>query len=160
MVHRLAIPEDLDFVYAIYMDEHSNPYLTYDVMEKKDFERLYEELLTTHTLYIAEEKGQSIGTYRLVPRQFRQAHTVYMGSFGISGALKGKGYGFAILEQIKKNVQQNGQSRIELTVDPDNEAAIHLYKKAGFEIEGTIRNSYKLKTTGLFYDEYLMAVLL
>ena len=160
MHSRLATHKDFDFIYDIYMDERSNPYLTYDFMEKKDFKKIYEDLLATHTLYIAEENGQPIGTYRLVPKQYRQAHTVYLGSFGVAHALKGKGYGFKILEEIKKNVQQNGQSRIELTVDLDNDAAIHLYKKAGFETEGIIRNSYRLSATGLLYDEYLMAVLL
>ena len=160
MHHRLATNKDLDFIYNIYMDEHSNPYLTYDSMEKKDFEKIYAELIATSTLYVVEEKIHTVGTYRLIPKHYRQAHCVYLGSFGIPHVLKGKGYGFKILESIKQNVQQNGQSRIELTVDVNNEAAINLYKKAGFEIEGTIRNSYRLSATSRFYDEYAMAVLL
>jgi putative acetyltransferase len=160
MQHRLATDNDLDFIYDIYMDEHSNPYLTYDFMEKNDFEKIYAELLATKTLYVVEQDGRAIGTYRLIPKHYRQAHTVYLGSFGIPHSIKGKGYGFKILESLKENVKRNGQSRIELTVDIDNTAAIHLYKKAGFETEGTMRNNYKLNATGLFYDEYLMAVLL
>lgn len=160
MQHRLATANDLDFIYAIYMDEHSNPYLTYDFMEKEDFEKIYTELLATKTLFVAEGGGRSLGTYRIIPKHYRQAHTVYLGSFGIPHSLQGKGYGFRILEDIKGLVKQNGQSRIELTVDVTNLAAIHLYKKAGFETEGIIRHSYKLASTGKFYDEFLMAVLL
>ena len=44
-------------------------------------------------------------------------------------------------------------------MDVSNAGAIALYKKMGFEIEGIVRNSYKLSSTNKFYDEYLMAVL-
>ena len=160
MQHRLATPADLDFVYQIYMDEQGNKFLTYDPMERLAFAPLYENLLASGTLYVAEEGGRRIGTYRLIPKQYRQAHVVYLGSLGIDPDLKGRGYGSLLLEDIKEAVCWSGRSRIELTVDLDNEAALRLYKKAGFQIEGIIRNSYKLAATGQFYDEYLMAVLL
>lgn len=160
MDHRLATTSDLDFIYGIYMDEHSNPYLTYDYMEKKEFEKIYAALLGTGTLFVAENDGQPVGTYRITPKDYRQAHIVYLGSFGISHLLKGKGYGFKMLQYIKQHVNENGQWRIELTVDVNNTAAIYLYKKAGFEIEGTLRMSCKLASTGKFHDELLMAVLL
>ena len=160
MLHRFAIQADIDFVYGIYMDPDSNPYLTYDVMSKEDFKEVFRHLLATNTLYIVQDNETSLGTYRLISKENRQAHCVYLGSFGISYNLKGKGYGFKILEGIKENVKKIGQSRIELTVDVQNKAAIHLYQKAGFNIEGTVRKSYKLSSTGQFYDEFLMAVLL
>ena len=160
MVHRLATQNDLDFIYGIYMDEESNKYLTYDFMNKATFQPIYTSLLESGTLYIAEDKGTPIGTYRLVPKQYRQAHSVYLGSLGIDSAYKGKGYGYPLLEGIKELARQKGWTRIELTVDLDNEVAIHLYGKAGFEIEGTIRNSYKRSTAKGFFNEYLMAVLL
>lgn len=160
MQHRLATHKDFDFIYDIYMDQTSNPYLTYDFMEKKDFKKIYASLLDTHTLFVVEDNKQLVGTYRLIPKQYRQEHCVYLGSFGVPQALRGKGYGWAILEGIREKAQQNGLSRIELTVDLHNQAAIYLYQKAGFEIEGTIRNSYRLKATNRFYDEYLMALIL
>jgi RimJ/RimL family protein N-acetyltransferase len=45
-------------------------------------------------------------------------------------------------------------------VDKYNTRAINLYKKAGFEIEGTIQRSYKLSQSNEYYDEYLMGLLL
>lgn len=160
MQHRLATSGDFEFVYRVYMDEGSNKYLTYDPMDRQDFAVIYEDLLASGTLYVAEEEGRPIGTYRLIPKQYRQAHAVYLGSFGIDPGRKGQGYGYTLLQDIKESVRRSGRSRIELTVDLDNYAALHLYKKAGFQVEGTIRNSYKLAATGRFYDEYLMAVLL
>ncbi len=46
-------------------------------------------------------------------------------------------------------------SRLELQVYTDNEAAIGLYKKFGFEIEGTLRRmSFR---DGQYVDAYAMA---
>lgn len=45
--------------------------------------------------------------------------------------------------------------RVELTVFVDNEKAIALYKKMGFEVEGTKRCA--VVRNGVFADEYMMA---
>lgn len=46
-------------------------------------------------------------------------------------------------------------SRLELEVQVDNEAAIRLYKKFGFEIEGTLRKyTYR---DGEYVDVFAMA---
>jgi RimJ/RimL family protein N-acetyltransferase len=160
MQHRLATDSDFDFIYRIYMDKEANKYLTYDPMDEKPFAAVYAGLLASNTLFVVEDGERLIGTYRLIPKQFRQAHTVYLGSFGIDPSLKGKGYGYAVLKGIREEAMRRGWSRIELTVDLDNQAAVHLYQKAGFEIEGIIRNSYKRSTTNRFYNEYMMAWLL
>ena len=160
MISRLAQIIDFDFVYDIYMDEEANPYLTFDYMEREAFTEIYSRLLQTNTLYIAEDEGERVGTYRLIPKENRQAHCLYLGSFGVKPSAKGKGYGYRILEALKEDSQKQGFVRLELTVDINNERAIHTYQKAGFEIEGRIRKSYKLASTGQYYDEYLMAVLL
>jgi len=160
MLTRLAQIDDFDFVYDIYMDEEANPYLTFDYMEREAFKIIYESLLQTHSLFIAEDNGERVGTYRLIPKENRQAHCLYLGSFGVKSSFKGKGYGSRIVETIKQYSQQKGFIRLELTVDINNQRAIHTYQRAGFEIEGHIRKSYRLAATGQFYDEYLMAVLL
>lgn len=160
MVCRLAQINDFDFVYDIYMDEEANPYLTFDPMEREAFKQLYNSLLQTNTLYIAEDGADRVGTYRLIPKENRQAHCLYLGSFGVKPSIKGKGYGYQILETIKQDSREQGYLRLELTVDVKNDRAIKAYEKAGFEIEGRIRKSYKLAATGEYYDEYLMAVLL
>jgi putative acetyltransferase len=48
-----------------------------------------------------------------------------------------------------------GVLRIELTVYADNDVAIRLYRKFGFEVEGTSR-SYALRD-GVFVDALAMA---
>ncbi|ANE49162.1 GNAT family N-acetyltransferase [Flavisolibacter tropicus] len=160
MTSRLAQPSDFDFIYDIYMDEEANPQLTFDPMGREAFKTIYDGLLQTHTLYVAEEDGERVGTYRLIPKQYRQAHILYLGSFGVQPTDKGKGYGYRILEEIKQRSKEQGFLRLELTVEVNNDRAIHVYQKAGFEMEGRIRKSSRLDSTGDYYDEYLMAILL
>ncbi|MFC0774768.1 GNAT family N-acetyltransferase [Terrimonas alba] len=160
MKYRPANTKDRQIIYQLYMEESANPFLTYDYMNETDFESLYKKLLKTDTLFVAEENKEIIATYRLISKTDRQAHTVYLGGFTIRKDRQGRGYGKQILDHIKAYLIDSGKSRIELTVDIHNAAAISLYKKAGFEIEGQVRNSYKRSDTGKYYDEYLMGVLL
>ena len=158
--YRLASEKDFDAVYDLYMDKESNPYLTYDPMDRKAFEKVFEELLKTNTLYVAELDNETIGCYRLIPKTFRQAHIIYLGGFVIKSSLKGKGIGTKVLSHIKEEASRNGIRRIELSVSLINEGAINAYKKAGFEIEGKIRMSYRLSDTNQYYDEHLMGLIL
>lgn len=159
MTHRLATEKDFEEVYELYMHEQSNPYLTYDPMDIGLFSPIFTNLLKKGTLSVVEEDDRVIATYQLIPKSDRQAHTMYLGGFTIHPSLQGKGYGTTILDSIKNNLFSNGFSRLELTVDVNNVPAIALYKKIGFEIEGRIRNSYRLSTTEEFYDEYLMGLI-
>jgi RimJ/RimL family protein N-acetyltransferase len=158
--HRPASLKDFDAVYGLYMDEETNLFLTYDPMEKKAFEPLYIELLTTGTLYVADLNGEVAASYRLIPKTHRQSDTVYLGGFVIKPSLKGKGLGTQALQHIRDKALEKGVKRIELTVDLHNEAAINLYKKLGFVTEGIVRKSYKLSSGNEYYDEYLMGLVL
>jgi len=160
MVHRLANIGDFDVVYDLYMDDDANPYLTYDRMGREDFDPIFHSLLKTQTLYVAELNAAVIGTYRLVPKTHRQRHTAYLGGFSIRKSMKGKGLGAEMLYDIKQACIVKGMKRLELTVDINNPPALALYKKIGFEYEGTLRKSYTVGESGKFYDEYLMALIL
>ena len=74
--------------------------------------------------------------------------------------MKGRGIGTKILNHIIQLVGNEGKTRIELTVDTENEKAIKLYEKIGFVIEGRIRNSYKRFPENRYFDEYLMGLIL
>ena len=156
---RNAIPGDQKRVFELYMDEKANPYLTYDPMPEKDFTTLFNELVASQTLFVAMVNDSIAGTFRLIPKSHRQSHVLYLGSFVIDTPFQGKGIGSLSMDYIKEYARTKGFKRIELTVDLNNEAAIHLYKKSGFGIEGVVRKSYRLQSTGLYYDEYLMALL-
>jgi putative acetyltransferase len=68
----------------------------------------------------------------------------------------GKGVGTALMKAaIDLADNWLNLSRLELTVYTDNEPALRLYKKLGFEIEGTLRK-YAFRD-GQYVDAYTMA---
>ena len=77
---------------------------------------------------------------------------------GILKKYTNQGIGTAFFQYLDAWAQEQKVNRLELTVVCENEAAVHLYKKAGFEIEGTKRMSFRLN--GKFLDEYYMAKLI
>jgi L-phenylalanine/L-methionine N-acetyltransferase len=69
---------------------------------------------------------------------------------------QGKGVGSSLMEAILDLADQwLNLARLELTVYVDNAAAVRLYQKFGFEIEGTLRN-YSFRN-GSYVDVYTMA---
>jgi RimJ/RimL family protein N-acetyltransferase len=53
---------------------------------------------------------------------------------------RGKGYGFAAMQLLIRHAFDNmGLRRIHLTLLEGNTAALRLYKKCGFQVEGTLR---------------------
>ena len=158
--YRLASQADVDVVYHLFMDEASNPYLTYDPMDRESFKKIYDGLLDTGTLYVVETGAIVIGSFRLIPKHDRQAHCVYLGGFVVDSSMKGQGIGTRILRYITQLVRDQGKTRIELTVDIENKPAIKLYEKIGFVIEGRVRNSYKRFPENRYLDEYLMGLIL
>ncbi len=89
-----------------------------------------------------------------------KARLEHIGNFGISIAKPywGKGIAEKMLEILIKWASLGGIARLELQVLTENERAISLYKKFGFEIEGTIRRAHKI--TNNFYDAHIMSLLL
>ncbi len=106
-------------------------------------------------LQIAVEDGKMIGYIWAECGEFRRiAHTAYI----VTGVLKeytNKGIGTAFFRKLMNWAEKNGIVRLELTVECDNSAAIHLYEKSGFQIEGIRRKS--MFVGGNFVDEYYMA---
>ncbi|OPJ56636.1 GNAT family N-acetyltransferase [Clostridium oryzae] len=66
-----------------------------------------------------------------------------------------KGIGNALIKEIIGQAKQIGYEQIELGVFLDNEKAIALYKKHGFEVWGSTKNAFKLKD-GTYRDEVVM----
>lgn len=121
------------------------------------FRKRAAELPQTDHILVAEMDGKVVGNCALIgySRHVRRRHAV---SFGITvhDDYAGKGVGSALMEaalDLADNWLQ--YSRIELTVFTDNAEAIALYKKYGFEIEGT-HKAYAFRNGG-FADVYAMA---
>jgi putative acetyltransferase len=106
---------------------------------------------------MASVDGEVVGHLNLKssPHSPRRKHAASIG-MGVHDAWQGKGVGTALMEaMIELADRWLNLTRIELSVWTDNEPAIRLYKKFGFEIEGTLRN-YGFRD-GQFADVYYMA---
>ncbi|KDN29920.1 GCN5 family acetyltransferase [Vibrio fortis] len=87
--------------------------------------------------YVALYQGEVIGNLGLeVCANPRRRHVASLG-MGVKDNFAGKGVGSALL-QTAVDLCDNwiNIKRLELTVYTDNEQAINLYKKFGFQIEG------------------------
>ena len=69
----------------------------------------------------------------------------------------GVGLGTAMTETILSIAKQEGLHRIGLHVVEDNVAAVKLYKKLGFVIEGTIRDAY-YGADGKYHNMLVMGI--
>ncbi|MDY0407846.1 GNAT family N-acetyltransferase [Virgibacillus soli] len=107
------------------------------------------------TVFVAEKNKELAGyLFAKGGSARRNKHVVYI-VIGILKEYRGQGIGSKLFSTLEQWAFKNGFTRLELTVVKKNEPAIALYKKAGFEIEGTKRKS--LQIDGEFIDEYYMS---
>ena len=114
---------------------------------------------TTEGIYtlVAVVDNKVVGLLGLetFPNKPRRAH---VGTFGISvhDDWQGQGIGGALMRACL-DLADNwlNLTRLELEVYADNEAAIHLYQRFGFELEGTLRqHAFR---DGQYVDSIMMA---
>ena len=106
-------------------------------------------------LLVAEIEGEVVGVIGLHPSSRpRVNHKAEVGMM-VRDDWKGKGVGAALMQAVIELADKwLNLTRIELTVFTDNESAIALYRKFGFEIEGTLRK-YAFRD-GEFVDAFAM----
>lgn len=105
---------------------------------------------------VAEVDGEIVGCLGLhTTIRPRIRHKADFG-MNVRDDWQGKGVGSALMQALIDLADKwLNLTRLELTVYTDNEAAIALYKKFGFEIEGTHRK-FAFRD-GEFVDAYAMA---
>lgn len=108
-------------------------------------------------LLSAELDGEVVGSCGLHPAgpQLRRRHVMYLG-ISVAPSAHRRGVGSALMAAMCDYADRwAGVLRLELTVFVDNAPAIALYRKFGFEIEGTHR-AYALRD-GRYADVHAMA---
>ena len=106
---------------------------------------------------VAELNGEVVGNAGLHPvgPAVRRRHAMTLG-ICVAPEAQGQGVGSALMAALCTHADRwLGVLRLELTVYTDNAAALRLYRKFGFEIEGTHRG-FALRD-GVFVDAYAMA---
>jgi L-phenylalanine/L-methionine N-acetyltransferase len=156
---KLIKKEDFDYIYGLYMHPQVNPYLLYEMMDKKAFRPIFKDLLKRNIIYIYADNGQDIGMFKLYPHTYRASHIGYLGGVAIHPDFGGKGFGVKMMQEIVNFAKTQGYLRIELSTATINDRAIKLYEKIGFEKEGVMRNYTFLKSENRFLDEILMRYL-
>ena len=121
-----------------------------------DAEAFIRALTPNDHLLVAEVDGTVVGCVSLnVSPRPRVCHTGGLGLM-VHADYQRQGIGKALMTDIL-DIADNWLKlkRVELSVFVENEAAIALYRKMGFVVEGT--KKYAAVRNGLYADEYLMA---
>ncbi|QNO16725.1 GNAT family N-acetyltransferase [Alkalicella caledoniensis] len=102
-------------------------------------------------VYVLQDNEDIIGLAILM-RDWDDTDKCYLFDFAISPNLQGKGLGTYFLQAIISNMEEQGFSKMSLTVDTTNKPAIKLYKdKIGFDIDHFSKDEY-----GKGHDRYIM----
>jgi RimJ/RimL family protein N-acetyltransferase len=150
---------DFDFIYGLYMNPATNPYLLYELMDKADFTPIFDDLLKQNIVFIYADAGQNIGMFKLIPLQHRTKHINFIGGLAINPDFAGKGFGSKMMTEIIDLGRQRGLKRLELSTATFNAKAIKLYERHGFAFEGIMKNYTYIQAEERFIDEQLMAYL-
>ena len=126
---------------------------------EQERERVQSLLATDNSMvFLAEEESEAIGflwanggTYR------RNHHNVHI-VIGIRAAYTKRGIGTRLFQACETWARERGLHRLELTVMTNNSLGIALYKKMGFQIEGTAPDA--LRVDGAYVDLHYMSKLL
>jgi ribosomal protein S18 acetylase RimI-like enzyme len=105
--------------------------------------------------FVAVDGEQVVGWCDVTPKgheTLRHSGTLGM---GVAGPHRGQGIGKRLMTATLDAAAANGLSRVELTVRTDNTPAIALYRRFGFETEGTCRRY--LRVDDAWFDVLLMA---
>lgn len=113
---------------------------------------------SNQTILVAEQAGALVGYIAAYGGQYRRTSHSALIVIGILPALSGQGIGTRLFAALELWARRQGLHRLELTVMVHNQAAIGLYTKVGFAIEGRLRHAIRLD--GAYIDEYSMAKLL
>ena len=155
---RRAEPEDYELVCEVFADESAySGTLQTPFPSKERWRKMLAENSDADYLLLAFVDGTIAGHAGLHPwgKSPRRAHVRMLG-MAVQSRYQGQGVGKALMQALIDLADKwLPVTRIELTVFTDNQRAINLYKRFGFEVEGT-HKAYALRD-GKYADTYCMA---
>jgi ribosomal protein S18 acetylase RimI-like enzyme len=95
----------------------------------------------------------------IIDNKIKTKHIATIFGVYVKKEFRGQGIGKKLIESAQKIIQRNVDvSKIKLTVNPEQKAAVKLYETFGFESVGRLKK--ELKIDDKFYDELIMERLL
>jgi RimJ/RimL family protein N-acetyltransferase len=118
--------------------------------------RLRARIAEGDVLLVLEDDGRHVGNGDL-----HATHAAGVLSLGMAivADARGLGGGRALMDALLVRARDLGAHKVELEVWPDNERAIALYERYGFEVEGLRRDHYR-RRDGTLRSSLIMALLL
>ena len=106
--------------------------------------------------YVAEDNGEIVGMYKLLPNQRDLGSHVANASFMVSPGHSGKGAGREMGLHCLREAKRAGYLAMQFNfVVSTNKAAVSLWQKLGFSIVGTLPKVFQHKILG-YVDAYVM----
>ena len=149
---RPIVRDDFESVFGIYMDPTVNPFMSWEIMPRSQFQAIFDSLLDGSGLFAYEIAGTVAAVIRLDRRTHRLSHIAYVGGFGVHSKFQGQGLGKRIMTEVIERLTADGIKRIELIVEGDNLRAIQLYESLRFEKEGTLKPESPCSTKHTAYS--------
>jgi ribosomal protein S18 acetylase RimI-like enzyme len=105
--------------------------------------------------FVAVDDGRVVGWCDINPKTHETLRHSGVLGMGVAETHRGRGVGSALLRATLQAASARGITRVELVVRADNAAAIALYERHGFELEGRLRDY--LFIDGRAFDALQMA---
>ena len=157
IVIRRAEPDDYDAFWRTFQDESAySGTLQLPFPSREIWRKRLAEPVEGDYMFVACVNGEVVGNAGLHHfKSPRRAHAMHLG-IAVRSDFQAKGVGSALMQALVDMADGwLNVIRLELTVYTDNEAAIALYRKFGFELEGT-HKTYALRD-GRYVDSHCMA---
>jgi L-amino acid N-acyltransferase YncA len=107
--------------------------------------------------FVIKHDQRVFGCYKVVPNQCGLASHVANATYMVAPGLQGKGIGAILVKHSLQEALKAGYEAMQFNfVVSTNTAAIHLYKKLGFTIIGTVPNAFNNLKLQKKVDVYIM----
>ena len=150
--------EDLKYVHQLNNDSRIMSYWFEEPYESfVELQDLFEKHIhkQSERRFIIERNQEIIGLVELVEIDLIHRNAEFQ--IIIHPKFQGHGYAYTVtILAMKYAFHVLNLHKLYLVVDKENEKAIHIYKKAGFTIEGELKEEYF--TSGVYHDALRMCV--
>lgn len=112
----------------------------------------------SNAIYVAENNDELVGFAIVTTGNFERTRHEAIFSMGVIRHYREKGLGQSLINSVEACCLNHHIRRIEASVVPENETAVDLFKTAGYQIDGELRD--KLYIDGKYFNKYVMSKLL